>query len=327
MGHLFRCLNIAKALKIDFGISSRFFVSGENDAIKPLLNTEFETRFHPDRDSINQLFLENIEASGIAVVDLPTPTSELLNQIEKQGYHVFFISDDEKPSTFPGSTISASIPGSDSSSNAYRNFHDYCGLDYMVIDPAFAEASRIRTDRNFNETVASFGGSDPIGMTLRFVRSLNRLNLKTETNIILGPSNKDEDKIRKLITNNSTNARLTINPPNLAKEFANADFAFLAGGITAFEAAANGLPSILLPTAEHENRRAKNLTELGCAFSVPSAWRVPPRQLEGSLNKILSNLYSNNEYIIQKSLKGPEMIDGQGSHRIAKIIKDRMLLP
>ena len=53
---------------------------------------------------------------------------------------------------------------------------------------------------------------------------------------------------------------------SLPLEFARHDFGITGGGVTAFEAAAAGLPTIVIANEPHEVAYARYLQDLGCAI-------------------------------------------------------------
>lgn len=111
--------------------------------------------------------------------------------------------------------------------------------------------------------VVTLGGSDTHGVTISVVRWLNARS-KPAT-ILLGPAFAHEKALSLLDTSALTVKRRV---PSLLKELASHDLAITGGGLTAFEAAAIGVPTAVIANEPWEVAHAKYLQGIGCSVFV-----------------------------------------------------------
>jgi spore coat polysaccharide biosynthesis predicted glycosyltransferase SpsG len=132
------------------------------------------------------------------------------------------------------------------------------GLDYLILDPAVLRFRRLRSAPG--SIVVSLGGSDTYGATVKVVRCLKKA--KRAATVVLGPSFAHDEALQAELTAAFTVRRAV---PSLAREFSRHELAVTGGGITAFEAAAAGLPTIIVANEPFEVPPARHLESLGCA--------------------------------------------------------------
>jgi spore coat polysaccharide biosynthesis predicted glycosyltransferase SpsG len=132
------------------------------------------------------------------------------------------------------------------------------GHEYLILNPEIAlyRRQRLKVER----ILVSMGGSDTHGATVKAVRLLRRLELAAT--VIIGPG--FEHRVA-LDAESHTRFELKINVPSLIEEMSRHDLAVVGGGITAFEAAASGLPAIVIANEDFEVPVARYLASLGAA--------------------------------------------------------------
>lgn len=119
------------------------------------------------------------------------------------------------------------------------------GLDYIVLDPAIERFRRLRTERG--STAVTLGGSDTYGVTVRVVETL--ASARCPATVVLGPCFEHHAELAAVVTPQIT-VKNTV--PSLIEEFSRHDFAITGGGITALEAAASGVPSVVVANETFE---------------------------------------------------------------------------
>ncbi len=132
------------------------------------------------------------------------------------------------------------------------------GLEYLVLPPELVRYRRLRTDDQ--RWVVSLGGSDTHGVTLQVIRWLNEHD--KHATIILGPAFAHSDELARL---DSAHLVIKRSVPSLIEEFFYHDIAITGGGLTAFEAAAAGLPTVVVANEPWEELHGKHLESLGCS--------------------------------------------------------------
>jgi spore coat polysaccharide biosynthesis predicted glycosyltransferase SpsG len=132
------------------------------------------------------------------------------------------------------------------------------GLDYLILNPEIARWRRPRTQAQ--NIVVTLGGSDTYGATVKVVALLRKQN--RAATVIIGPGFLHRSALETELT---TNFELKVGVPSLIEEMSHHDLAITGGGITAFEAAASGLPVIAIANEMFEVPVARHLAALGAA--------------------------------------------------------------
>ena len=132
------------------------------------------------------------------------------------------------------------------------------GVEYLVLSDEINRYRRIRDQ--LKSIVVSLGGSDTYGVTSRVIEWLNRR--KESATVILGPGFQHRDSLDRMAIKNISIKRSL---KSLHAEFYKHDLLITGGGLTAFEAAAAGLPTITIANEKWEVAHAKHLERIGCS--------------------------------------------------------------
>lgn len=137
------------------------------------------------------------------------------------------------------------------------------GQKYLILA---SEIGRYRRQRNeCSSWVVNLGGSDTHGVTVKVAKWLD--TRQQSATLILGPGFRHEEELAKTAVNNMT---IKKSVPSLAAEFSLHDLAITGGGMTAFEAAAAGLPTVTVANEPWEVAHCRHLQVLGCSvFAGP----------------------------------------------------------
>jgi spore coat polysaccharide biosynthesis predicted glycosyltransferase SpsG len=171
------------------------------------------------------------------------------------------------------------------------------GLKYLMLPPEIAGLRRQRTV--CKSRVVSLGGSDTHGVTVKVARWLKAR--QQPATLILGPGFSHEEMLVD-VTGNSTTVKRSI--PSLAAEFASHDLAITGGGMTAFEAAAAGLPTVTVANEKWEVAHCLYLQSLGCSVFAGPQESVDLGLLESPLD------------IARMSAAALQAVDTDGIHRV-----------
>ncbi len=136
--------------------------------------------------------------------------------------------------------------------------HVVRGLEYLILNPEITRYRRLRM--RVEKILVSLGGSDTHGATLKAVAMLRRRGLGAT--VVIGPGFEHPPAIDE---ESHTTFAVKVNVPSLIEEMGRHDLAVVGGGITAFEAAASGLPAIVIANEDFEVPVAQHLASLGVA--------------------------------------------------------------
>ena len=132
------------------------------------------------------------------------------------------------------------------------------GHEYLILNPDIAlhRRQRLKVER----LLVSMGGTDTHGATVKVVALLSRRRLGAT--VVIGPGFEHR---AALDAEMGAQFKLKIAVPSLIEEMSRHDMAVVGGGITAFEAAASGLPAIVVANEDFEIPVARHLAALGAA--------------------------------------------------------------
>jgi len=133
------------------------------------------------------------------------------------------------------------------------------GHEYLILNPEIAFHRRQRM--KVQTILISMGGSDTHGATLKALALLQRRGLAAT--IVIGPGFKPRVRIE---AESHACFEVKVNVPSLIEEMSRHDLAIVGGGMTAFEAAASGLPAIVIANEDFEIPVARHLASLGVAL-------------------------------------------------------------
>ena len=121
------------------------------------------------------------------------------------------------------------------------------GLKYAVLNPVF-ERVKVESEisRNVDRIIVTFGGTDPSGLTIKAIKSLEEINFKGKVDIVVGPGNQRIIDISKLISNSTLRIEKHFKVLNMAELISKADLAITSAGRTVTELIAMSVPGIVL---------------------------------------------------------------------------------
>ena len=352
-GHLMRCLALASVMKKEEGVDIQFISrkceGNLNDLVKKRgfkvvqLRNYFRKNVVDNNPSIEkrggekfdnmlgvpqkQDALDTISAIGATKVDWIIIDHYLLDDIWK--FHMkpytnkFFEFDDLFRPTKYSNVVLNQAPIKVSKEN-YRDKLTsktklLLGPKYAIIDETFLSVRKnLKPHRGeIARILVSYGGTDKSNETSKALNAIKNFDLsKIRVDVVIGERNLHADKIVKEVSV-MKNIELHFQLPTLAKLMVKADLAIGAGGGTTWERIYLGLPSIVTTNSD-DQIAIPYLNEHGYLFWVGKSNDVSQKDLE---NKI-GNLIQNPSTLINQSLRCMKFLDGKGSKRIIKILKE-----
>ena len=123
--------------------------------------------------------------------------------------------------------------------------------------------------------LVAMGGSDPHGLTLRMAKALAVLDSVFRIRFVIGTGMKDADVVARGLVALKKNYETVEGADDLSVEYASADVALCAFGVTAYELAACGIPALYLGLTEDHVASASAFADAAWAFRW--AWRTRSR--------------------------------------------------
>lgn len=256
MGHLFRMINLSKFLK-----------GRQKEFIFILLGEHVPSEAFLKKESINYKIVDQNEPEWEkTVVQHYQPTVWINDRMDTSEAHsLILMALGCKIVTFDDNGSGAKYTHLNISALAIARKEEpeglnvLIGLDYLLLSDEINYYLRLR--RTANNWVVNFGGSDTYGVTVKAVEWL--VKKKRTATVILGPGFLHHKILETVMGNNIT---IKQSVPSLIAEFSNYDVAITGGGLTAFEAAAAGLPTVTVANELHEIGHCEYLQNLGCSI-------------------------------------------------------------
>jgi spore coat polysaccharide biosynthesis predicted glycosyltransferase SpsG len=169
----------------------------------------------------------------------------------------------------------------------------------------------------FPGILVTFGGSDPVNVSLTAIHALQRLEIKNlSARVVVGPSNPRIGSLKEACRSAVTSIKVIEASDNMADLMAWADIAISASGSTCWELAYMGLPAITIILADNQKGIAEGLDNKGVVINMGWYEYVNADRLADSIR----NLIQSFDLRVAMGRKGRNLIDGNGAERIVKEI-------
>lgn len=191
------------------------------------------------------------------------------------------------------------------------------GPAYAILREEFLEARAPRRVRPAaRDVLLSFGGGDDRGACVSCLEALHGL-ANVRMTILTGSFNPRLEAIRGWLREHpALDAALCVDAADIARRMAQADIAITAGGTTTFEAAALGLPSLIIQIAENQRGNAEGWDRLGTAINLGPLQHLDPARLRAELQALAADASRRQ----QMAHRGQAHVDGRGAERLARAL-------
>ncbi|MBN2209717.1 MAG: hypothetical protein JW759_10540 [Candidatus Coatesbacteria bacterium] len=324
LGHIFRASTLATALKGSRGASSILLTGAADEELLPIKDAFGSIRKVPPKSSLQAAFQQlvgSVERCNVplVIIDKPSYPAALCRLLKR------FKSEHPRPA-FVAFGAAEAPPGCvDMIIDANRNPQDAAefdgsttvalfGPEYAALAPQFAEArSRFSVRDSLERLVISMGGSDPSFATLIAHQAAARLE-GLMIDIVLGPAFSETywERLRPKIDETRTCIHRNVSQKELGDMLASADGCIVSGGITMFEAAAVGLPAIVVSQNPPQLENARRLASYG---AVVNAGLFSQASAE-DITSILAGWQSSCGARAELSTRARQTVDAMGLERI-----------
>ncbi len=310
MGHVMRSLSIAQSLQ-EFGLDVTFKVNQEEAVVETIIMAGFSVVTGEDEFQKLQM-LRHFDG---VIFDTKNEISEEVRYFKANGLKVIFI---DKVTAAPGEPDCVIIPSLINStiknlSTKQKNI--LAGLEYFPLNHHFIRARRI--EKPPRETglrvLVSMGGSDPNDLTMQTVRALKGMEGITLT-VVAGPSMRDASAVGQLIGKERLIHKADVK--KMALLMNQTDIAFTAFGITLYELAFMGVPSLIIANYRNDKENMDAFGNRGAGIPLGYYEDVKDNEISDSVALFLQN----NDLLEKMAREGRALIDGNGAKRIARVI-------
>ena len=333
MGHLFRALNLIRYLNQE-GMDWLLLVNEDQAAERILRERDIPYLMVDLRDTQSdweRLIIEKYQVTAWLNDRLDT-TIATAQHVKETGIPLYTIDDMGEGAALADGNF-ASLVFEDIDLIPGRKV--YAGPDYLILNPEIETYRRQRTD--LRKILVTLGGSDTYGVTTAVIAYLKRLTgadeeyrpgAETEhrhargpqhpkVTVLLGPAAVNRSEVEAALA--GTGFELISSVPSLIQSFAEYDLAITGGGVTCLEAAASGLPCVIIANELHEIPIGKYVEQIGGGIFAGYYRKMDLDCIKPLLSEKQSGM--EQERIRNMSRNGMERVSLEGASRICRVIQ------
>lgn len=320
MGHLMRCLKIARALADRYGISVLFIMKNYSEGVAEVRACGFDvivldTDIHPDRDAA---ITSGSAYGGMLIVDVRHYSPENIARLKESCRTVIVFDDLGNNAIAPDIIINPSVTPAHRNYSPHAGTTYYLGPDYFVFGNDVLQPASI--NKEVKKIVISLGGADPARYTEELARKIYTLNSKYDFTFVLGQAYRDGKSFRQLLKHLSFDAEIVEGVKNLPSFFQKFDMSIVAGGDTCLELAHAGVPGMIAPTISYEGETARYLASQDVFVNLGDIKQRPADEIQKDIECFAGDYEKRKAY----AQNGRALIDGRGLARVVKIITEQL---
>jgi len=311
MGDVIGSLAIADAFR---GSNPRdtitFIVDNDKEAIDAVLARAYEVEV---ADNLNQETAHiNKINPDVIVVNMFRNDTERLNYFKQNTRLLVTIDDPSDAARWADVRINP----------LYYNDDAITDPAYVALRKEFIQANKIKKvikDR-VEVILVTQGGADTYGFTPKIMGALYGIEKDCQIDTVIGPAFKHYKELQEAIDKSKGNFNIIHNVNNICELMQRSDLTVTAGGNTMFELACVGVPGVVLCGEEFEEETADRMQRYGIVESLGFGSRVSPEEIYKRVRLLMEDKSRRSEM----SRRGQELIDGRGTERIVKLIRERL---
>ncbi len=309
-GHVKRMVALARALRDREGMGVAFAVNGSDDALVPIRRAGFEAEaVGPDIAALRRAM--NARSPDMLVLDCREgPSREEVASLDAD--MVAVVDDASERRLAADIAYYPPVPQAEALDWSGSHCLARIGWEWSLLGLS-QTPPRPKPMSPRPTLLVAMGGSDPHELTLRIARALTRLDPVFRARFVIGPGMKDREKIAAAIVKLKSNFETIEGADDLATEYACADLALAAFGVTAYELASYGVPALYLCLTEDHALSASAFEYAGMGISLGLAEQAADERIAKSVLALLGDAQRRREM----HQAGRMTIDGNGAARIA----------
>lgn len=311
-GHVKRMVSLARALRDREGVGVIFAVHGTSDALEPIRRAGFEAALIEKTPGALADFVET-RKPDMLICDVREGVSR--DELQALSGKIALIAVEDDSSERRLAADVAYYPEVPQAHELDWNGSDCVpriGWEWSLL--GLSRTSAPAAPKSSLPTVlVAMGGSDPHGLTLQVANALSKLDHVFRTRFVIGQGMADKERIARAVVERAKGFETIEGADDLATEYASADLALAAFGVTAYELAAFGIPALYLALTPDHARSASAFEAAGIGQCIGLANHVSDATLRESVSALLGDFARRREM----HNAGLITVDGQGASRIA----------
>lgn len=311
LGHVYRGITLANRMMNDL-----YFLMNEEKTLGIKKVEEYNHKILTFRDEASLFDTLSEINPDIIINDILDTSYEYINKLKEMGLFIVNFEDLGFGSQHADLLINALYERTDPPENSYFGHRYICLRDEFLLFPS------ILVKPDIKEILIIFGGSDPNNLTLRTLRSIEILDLKSvKINVILGLGYMHHEELRSYVEELRKRGYVIIINKNIrimARHILNSDIAITSNGRTVYEISSMGVPCISISQNEREMRHlfsyiCKGIKNLGIESNVT----------DDDIASTLAKLMEDYDLRKQMSKSMAEFNLRNGTDRVIRLIYDK----
>jgi len=189
------------------------------------------------------------------------------------------------------------------------------GPNYFPVRDEFKLNKKPLLSKKVRKILITMGGSDPKRITLVVLDALKSNHENFHLTILLGPASKiSTQEVEKVLNEYNGNFEIIYNTNNISSLIFNSDIVISNSGLTKYEIALIGIPSILISN----NKKQAIYNDLFCKYGSAVHLGEYSRLNNEIISLACSRLSADFNIRAEMSLNGRNLIDNKGADRIYK---------
>lgn len=317
-GHISRCLALAEALTSQ-GMEAAFAIKSTSDQVADVIARQGHAVHQLAKDSSEpkSLFeLAQHQEARVVCVDTYEADVAYLRALKDFGLNVVFVDDFARFPIPVDMVVNYNAYAPDLTYQVDSATRLLLGPRYSLLQQRFKKARDHHTIKAPENVLVMFGGADLHNWSGKIASALlQSLPEAAHITIITGPASATRHELEAL---SKTTSRLEVKlqPKDLPAIMAKASLAISGAGVTAYELACLGVPSLLLVLADNQFRNAEAFDRLGIATSLGWHENLRPEKIAVA---VVAHL-ADKKKLARMSARGRQLVDGMGAERVAKEI-------
>jgi spore coat polysaccharide biosynthesis protein SpsF len=326
LGHVRRCLSLARRLRDAHGFGVRFAMNADKIATAPVMAEGFAVDLKPHGMEECDWLLGLIDKHHAlaAVLDVRTNLSATSVMRLRGAGAIVGVIDDATPRRLAADfSVYPPVPQVFALNWEGAESEPLVGWEWVILGQDLGFPMRPGTARP--RVLVSMGGTDPLGLTLPAVEAVAKLPTNFDATVVLGPGAAPhlESEIGKV----APRFEIIRAPNDLPRLMAEADLGVISFGVTAYELGALGVPALYLCLTPDHALSAGAFERAGMGVSLGVAGEVNEMMIAGAVQSLLAD----GERRRAMSAAGRMNLDGRGAQRvaerIARLIEEKRDLP
>jgi len=311
-GHVKRMIALARALRDREGIGAVFAVNGSEDALAPIRRAGFEAATIGNNFASLRSVIETRRPDLFVLDCRDGPSRDELAGLSGSIGVLAAIDDASERRLAADFAYYPPVPQAEALDWRGTKCTPRIGWEWALLGLGQTVA-RPKAMSPRPTLLVAMGGSDPSGLTLRAARALCRLDPVFRARFVIGPGMEAREQTARAIVRLKSNFETIEGADDLATEYAFADLALAAFGVTAYELASFGVPALYLNLTENHALSASAFEYAGMGISLGLADVASDDRIAKSVWALLGDVTRRREM----RAAGLMTIDGEGASRIA----------